>query len=108
MITCPNCGAGNKPGSSACRMCAASLEGAGEAPTARVPPPAKISPATVTPQSHREEATAPVEQEGIVCPECSTLNEVGWSFCQQCGKRLIQPQPQAQAPAHSPGPASEG
>ena len=29
-----------------------------------------------------------MEQEGIVCPECNTLNEAGWSFCQQCGKRL--------------------
>ena len=34
-----------------------------------------------------------VEQEGIVCPECSTSNEIGWSFCQQCGKRLPKSPP---------------
>ena len=35
---------------------------------------------------------------GIVCPECNTPNEVGWSFCQQCGKRLPK----------SPTPPSSG
>lgn len=35
----------------------------------------------------------PVEQEGIVCPECNTSNESGWSFCQQCGKRLPKSPP---------------
>jgi hypothetical protein len=34
-----------------------------------------------------------VEQEGIVCSGCNTLNEPGWSFCQQCGSRLSQPKP---------------
>lgn len=29
-----------------------------------------------------------MQPEGIICPECDTANEVGWSFCQQCGKRL--------------------
>jgi hypothetical protein len=88
-------------------MCAASLEGIAEGPGGRVQTPGKVSPATVTPQSHqREEATAPVEQEGIICPECSTLNEVGWSFCQQCGKRLVQPVPQPHA--HPPGQVPAG
>lgn len=32
-----------------------------------------------------------MEQEGIICTECGTSNEPGWSFCQQCGKRLSQP-----------------
>src|SRR5213596_2958888 len=109
MITCPNCGAGNKPESSVCRMCAASLEGIADAFVAQVQTPGKVSPATDTPQSHfREEATAPVEQEGIVCPECSTLNEIGWSFCQQCGKRLVQPHPPPQPHAHPPAQASDG
>lgn len=49
-----------------------------------------------------------MEQEGIVCPECSTLNEVGWSFCQQCGKRLVQPQPPPQPHAHQPAQVPDG
>jgi hypothetical protein len=90
-------------------MCAASLEGIGEAPPARVQTPGKVSPATVIPQSHRqEEVIAPVEQEGIVCPECSTVNEVGWSFCQQCGKRLVQSQPPSQPHAHQPAQVPDG
>jgi len=39
-----------------------------------------------------------VEQEGIICSECNTLNEPGWSFCQQCGKRLNQPAAAAPPP----------
>src|SRR5262249_45542727 len=99
MITCPNCGAGNKPGSSSCRMCATSLEGAAEAHPAQAQ---NHSPAQ---ESHgQQEAKPKVEQEGITCPECGTVNEPGWSFCQQCGKRLSKPaapppqQPAAAAP----------
>ena len=49
-----------------------------------------------------------MNQEGIVCPECSTLNEIGWSFCQQCGKRLVQPQPPPQSNAHPPAQVPAG
>ena len=45
-----------------------------------------------------------MEQEGIVCSECNTLNELGWSFCQQCGKRLVQPQPVPSQPPAQPPP----
>lgn len=99
MITCPNCGAGNKPDSSVCRMCAASLEGVG-APNA-VSEPGVGSGLHNAPQQdrhYREEAKPTVDHEGIVCSECSTLNEPGWSFCQQCGKRLTQPAPPPQPP----------
>lgn len=34
-----------------------------------------------------------MQPEGIICPECNTSNEVGWSFCQQCGKRLPKSPP---------------
>ena len=49
-----------------------------------------------------------MEQEGIVCSECKTLNEPGWSFCQQCGKRLTKatPAPPLQPPAASGIPDS--
>ena len=43
-----------------------------------------------------------MDHEGTVCSECGTLNEPGWSFCQQCGKRLTQP---AAAPPQPPAPA---
>jgi FHA domain-containing protein len=43
-----------------------------------------------------------VEQEGIVCSSCSTLNEPGWSFCQQCGNRLAQAAPPPPQPPAAP------
>lgn len=46
-----------------------------------------------------------MEQEGIVCSECNTMNEPGWSFCQQCGRRLAQaaaPPPPAPAAPITP------
>lgn len=67
-------------------MCAASLETA-DAPTARVQAGSKQQNHS-SGSHHREEVQPPVEQEGIVCAECGTMNEPGWSFCQQCGKRL--------------------
>ena len=36
-----------------------------------------------------------MEQEGVTCPECNTVNETGWSFCQQCGKKLPKSAPAA-------------
>jgi len=41
-----------------------------------------------TVRTDKEEGELQVEQQGIACPECNTMNEVGWLFCQQCGKRL--------------------
>lgn len=98
MITCPHCGAGNKSGSSACRMCAVSLEGLSDAPAPELQPAGASSAATVSPgQVDQEEEKMPVEF-GVVCPECNTSNESGWSFCQQCGMRLPK----------SPAPPSSG
>src|SRR6185369_7867474 len=97
MITCPNCAAGNKPGSSVCRMCAVSLEGLTDAPAPEARSADASSAAAGSPRDvyQQEEKMPP---QGIVCPECNTSNEVGWSFCQQCGKRLPK----------SPAPPSSG
>lgn len=96
MITCPNCAAGNKAGSSVCRMCAVSLEGLTDAPALEVQSAAASSAAANSPREVQQEEKMPAE--GIVCPECNTSNEAGWSFCQQCGKRLPK----------SPAPPSSG
>lgn len=97
MITCPNCAAGNKAGSSVCRMCAVSLEGLTDAPAPQVQSADASSPAAASPrEAYQREEKMPAQ--GIVCPECNTSNEVGWSFCQQCGKPLPQ----------SPAPPSSG
>ena len=77
-------------------MCAASLEGVVDAAAQRT---GSKQHAPQSESHNQEEAKSPVEQEGIVCSECGTSNEPGWSFCQQCGKRLTQPAP---APPQQP------
>src|SRR5215471_7423752 len=81
MINCPNCGAANRPGSQVCRMCATKLAQQ-EASVSRTPAD------FVSESKSKPEET--VETQGIACPSCNTVNEVGWSFCQQCGGRLPQ------------------
>src|SRR5215216_5997690 len=103
MITCPNCGAGNKTGSTTCRMCGASLESAGETHDA---PRGKgdVSPSAGADREHqsKQEATDSVNQAEIQCSNCNTVNEAGWSFCQQCGNRLAQSPAQQSPPQQSP------
>ncbi|MFY9610943.1 MAG: zinc-ribbon domain-containing protein [Blastocatellia bacterium] len=85
MITCSKCGASNRTGAAVCRMCAVPLSGSSEAVSSRAGYPDEAPPKS------KQEATNSVDQEGIICPECKTYNEAGWSFCQQCGKKLSQP-----------------
>ncbi|HWO01860.1 MAG TPA: zinc-ribbon domain-containing protein [Blastocatellia bacterium] len=86
MISCPKCGASNRTGAATCRMCAISLSGVANAAGSRKEGIGQAVGASM-PES-KQEATNSVDQEGITCPECKTHNEAGWSFCQQCGKRL--------------------
>jgi FHA domain/Double zinc ribbon len=89
MIICPNCGASNKPGSTVCRMCAAPIP---EVPQYASPQQGQgggFLPTVIAGDPERREvgaiAAPPPE---IECPNCHTMNEAGWSFCQQCGQRL--------------------
>jgi hypothetical protein len=68
-------------------MCATSLAGIEQASSQADTTPSS-SPGAVDSERMPIEEEAPVQPEGIICPECNTANEVGWSFCQQCGKRL--------------------
>ena len=99
MITCPKCGASNKTGAAVCRMCAVPLTRFASA--ASSPDSANSVLEASLPKS-KQEATNSVDQEGITCPECNTYNEVGWSFCQQCGKKLAQLAQAAPASGWSP------
>jgi hypothetical protein len=70
-------------------MCATPLPEIAEPPSSSVEAVGAVGEASA--KKSKQEATNSVDQEGITCPECKTYNEVGWSFCQQCGKRLAQP-----------------
>ena len=97
MIICPNCGASNKPGSTVCRMCAALIP---DAQPYAGPPQGQAGgfPATVIAgDRERQEVGASAPPPETECPNCHTMNEAGWSFCQQCGQRLPPP-PQAESP----------
>src|ERR1044072_1104909 len=103
MITCPNCGAGNKEGSSLCRLCATSLEKLSNAADRPARSADSVSAAESSAARKLEkEATDSVATEEIECPNCHTMNETGWSFCQQCGKRLPQWSPPQWAPPPPP------
>lgn len=73
-------------------MCAVSIEGVKDAIGQQAQSVDASSASVSTSQAYQQEER-PVEQEGIVCPECNTSNEIGWSFCQQCGKRLPKSPP---------------
>lgn len=89
MITCPRCGAENKPTATQCRMCATQLE----------------LPATlIAPQGAFESPDPKGGGAGpgeVLCATCGAVNEATWAFCQQCGSPLQR----AAAPPPPPPPA---
>src|SRR5215471_13487007 len=94
MIICANCGASNKPGSSVCRMCAAPMPDVPQYAAQPQSPAGAYQPTVLAGDRERAQGgyNAPTSSE-IECSNCHTMNEAGWSFCQQCGSRLAQPQP---------------
>lgn len=74
MTTCSKCGAENKPTAEVCRMCGTPIVGS--------KPGVADSPQTAS--------SKPTSATEIACPNCQTLNEADWSFCQQCGSKLNQ------------------
>lgn len=81
MITCPNCGAENKLTASVCRLCETPLSASVRA---------DFRDAETNFKEDRMESTEP---DGVACPTCNTVNEMGWAFCQQCGSKLPQMAP---------------
>ncbi len=94
MITCPKCGAENKPTAMVCRMCATPL-GAASMPGGPRPERADSLPPTVvfSGQNSGQSESGSSNSQGIQCPTCQTMNEMGWAFCQQCGSKLQQSAP---------------
>jgi hypothetical protein len=94
MVICPKCGAANKEGSPACRMCATPLEAVGDK-SARDEMIMSLPPTVVIGEQKIEQtpmnSAKPTE---IECPKCQTKNEFGWAFCQQCGSRLPSSAPE--------------
>ena len=93
MITCPRCGAENKPEATVCRMCATTLDPAAAMHGAPRPPqpPAQEIPATVLIPSPGAPAGGPTQggtSGKVTCPGCQAANDADWAFCQQCGTRL--------------------
>ncbi len=101
MITCPTCGAGNRPGATVCRMCALRLEGA--VPDQRpknagesVDSSRQVS-TLIFPNLQTRPGTVEIGDE-ITCPDCKAINEAGWLFCHSCGRRLAETAPEIQIP----------
>ncbi len=62
MVSCPHCGADNRPGVRFCKQCGKSLGG-----------------------------TAPTQAAGPACPRCGAPLRPGVRFCKQCGQSLSAP-----------------
>jgi hypothetical protein len=54
-------------------------------------------------KSLKEDEMESIQTDGVACPSCGTMNEMGWAFCQHCGSKL----PQMAAPPSPPKPVSE-
>jgi len=54
-------------------------------------------------RSLKEDEMESGQTDGVACPSCGTMNEIGWAFCQHCGSKL----PQMAAPTPPPKPAVE-
>jgi FHA domain/Double zinc ribbon len=101
IISCPNCGAGNKAGSTVCRMCATPLDQPGPASYAQEDSAASRS-------ADQLETKQGMEPQKIYCPDCNAENELGWAFCQQCGHRLPQKPPPPPVPPVIEQPIEQG
>ena len=92
MTTCSKCGAENKQSSDVCRMCGV--------PLTPGPPGAGVS-------SQASVDGNPSSPSEITCPNCKTVNESDWSFCQQCGTNLHEAAASPVAPVAVPPPAQQ-
>ncbi|MBX7219254.1 MAG: zinc ribbon domain-containing protein [Blastocatellia bacterium] len=92
MITCPRCGAENKPTATMCRMCATPLE----APATLMTPAFDNAPP----------GGGNVGPGEVLCSICGAVNDSTWAFCQQCGSPLHRaPAPPAAPPKPAPPPS---
>lgn len=91
MGICPRCGAKNLPSAIHCRLCETPLE-------AKSQQVDSLSPTLRQLQSRKEEKMESTHTDGVACPSCGTMNEMGWAFCQHCGSKL----PQMAAPPPKP------
>lgn len=104
MGICPKCGAQNLPSAISCRLCETPLEAKSQKIDSLSPTIRNLD------QSLKEDEMESMQTDGIACPSCGTMNEVGWAFCQHCGSKLPQmaaplpPKPQSDPlpPAEQP------
>jgi hypothetical protein len=83
MNRCRKCEAENAAGAKFCQMCATPLGGPDAADEERAI--RKPNPSMAITEVSSVEALEP-----RICPVCDAANELGWSFCQQCGSKLSE------------------
>jgi uncharacterized OB-fold protein len=101
VIICSKCGAANKPGMDECRMCSSSLTQLDTASSDAQADDASYE--TVVFKNLRTKQGTVSLMECLICPDCQTVNHLGWLFCPQCGRKvdasfLQTMQPSDQAP----------
>jgi hypothetical protein len=86
LITCSKCGAANSLGTVECRMCASRLTGP-DGSGMDGPGMDMLNTTVVFANVNTRPGTSGLT-ECLICPECGTINNIGWLFCPQCGKKV--------------------
>lgn len=97
MGICPRCGAQNVSSAMNCRLCETPLEAKSQQVDSLSPTLRQLD------KSLKEDEMESIQTDGVACPSCGTMNEMGWAFCQHCGSKL----PQMAAPPPPSKPVSE-
>jgi len=86
LIICAKCGAANKPEITECRMCSNPLDQP-DATRADTGNSDSLNTTVVFKNLKTQHGTASL-MECLICPDCQTINHLGWLFCPQCGKQV--------------------
>ncbi len=86
MIICLKCGAANRPGTPACRMCSSPLTQL-DTTSSDGQDEDSLYETVVFKNLRTKQGTVSL-MECLICPDCQTVNHLGWLFCPQCSKKV--------------------
>jgi ribosomal protein L40E len=87
MIICSKCGAENRPGIDVCRMCGEVLEQAYTRSAVSNEEEASRFNTVIFPNLRTRQGSMKLAQ-GLVCPDCQTINQIAWTYCPRCGRKI--------------------
>lgn len=86
LIICAKCGAASALGTTECRMCSNPIDQP-DVPDLESLGEESLHTTVVFKNLMTQQGTGSL-MECLICPECQTINHLGWLFCPQCGKQV--------------------